>query len=310
MRKWATSTRKPITRHDDRDQQHGALDLVEVAIADVAEQHLADAGQVEHALDDDDAGQQGGQLDTDDRDHGDRGVAQAVGEQRLDPRQTLGSGRAHVVLVEDVEGRRPNEAQQDRPLGRGERQRRQDERPGRSTEVVPSLSGEALRGQSPVAGEQGDQDHRHEELRHRDAQLTDRRETHPVGLGAAHRRIHAEWYGEGEGEDRRGDDQRRGDRQLLTELAGDRRAGQGRGAEVARQYAAHPLEVLREQRAVEAQVGADLGEALRGHLGAGDDDSEVPGTRRSREKTMTVANSRAIANRPSRRTRNQATRCS
>ena len=69
--------------HDDGDQQDRALHLVEVAVADVVDEHLADTGQVEHLLDDDDAGDQAGDLHAEHRDDRDRRVAQPVDEQRL-----------------------------------------------------------------------------------------------------------------------------------------------------------------------------------------------------------------------------------
>ena len=70
--------------HDGGDQEHRALDLVEVAVADVVEEHPADAGQVEQLLDDHDAGDQAGELDAEHRDDRDRRVAQPVDEQGLE----------------------------------------------------------------------------------------------------------------------------------------------------------------------------------------------------------------------------------
>ena len=133
--------------HDDGDQQHRALDLLQVARADVAHQHLADAGQVEHPLDDDDAGDEAGDLHAEDRDDRDRGVAQAVAVQRLRARQALGPRRADVVLVQHVERRRAHEAQQHGALRQGQRDRRQHQRLGRRGRVVP-----ARRAGSPAPG--------------------------------------------------------------------------------------------------------------------------------------------------------------
>ena len=52
----------------------------------------------------------------------------------------------------------------------------------------------------------------------------------------------------------RGQDQRAGDRELLAELAGHRRVGERRAAEVAVHDAADPLDVLRDQRPVRARA--------------------------------------------------------
>ena len=62
---------------------------------------------------------------------------------------------------------------------------------------------------------------------------------------------------------------------FCTELAGDRLAAQRRRAEVAAQDAADPVEVLHDERPVEAELLADGGDLLRRRLRAADDLGQV-----------------------------------
>ena len=66
-------------------------------------------------------------------------------------------------------------------------------------------------------------------------------------------------------------------RELLAELAGDRLAVQRRRAEVAVQDAADPVEVLHDERPVEAELLADRRDLLRRRLRAADDLGQVAG---------------------------------
>ena len=103
------------------------------------------------------------------------------------------------------------------------------------------------------------------------------------------------------------EDERRRDRQLLTELAGDRRPRDRRLAEVSVQHAAQPLEVLVPQRTVEPEVLADRLEPLRRGLDAADGGREVAGQQAQQGEQMTLATNRAPTIIPRRRTQNQIT---
>ena len=137
---------EPDDEHDDGDQQHRPLHLLQVAHADVADEHLSDTRQVEHPLDHDDAGDEAGDLHAEDGDDRDRGVAQTVAVQRLCPRQALGPRRADVVLVQHVERRRADEPQQHGALRQRQRDRRQDERPAASAGSSQPWRGKPLGG--------------------------------------------------------------------------------------------------------------------------------------------------------------------
>ena len=228
--------------------------------------------------------------------------------QRLGAPESLGPGRADVVLVEHVERRGAHEAQQDRPLRRGQREHREDERLDRLAGVVPSGPGEALRRQPPHAGEQGDEGDADEELGDGDAELADGRESDTVGAAVAHGGVDAEGDRRRHRHDAGGDDQRGGDRQLLAELAGDRRLGQRRAPEVAGEHAAHPLEVLGDERPVETELLADRRQAAPASpRRRRSTPARSPGSSRSRTKMTTLATSRATISSPNRRTQNHST---
>jgi hypothetical protein len=264
--------------HDDRDQQHGALDLLEVAHADVAHEHLADAGEVEHPLDDDDPGDQAGDLHAEDRDDRQRGVAQPVPPQRLRSGQPLRSRRADVLLVQDVERGRAHEPQQHGRLRQRQRDRRQDQGLGRRPRLGPALAREALRRQPPPARSDDGRQHQPDpERRDRDAELTDGRHGDPVGAPVAGGGEDPEWDGDDDRHDGRRQHERCRDRQLLAELARDRRLVQRRLPEVALDDATDPLDVLVPQGAVQPQLLAEGGDALRGCLRAGDHSRQVAG---------------------------------
>ena len=69
--------------HRGDQQHHHALDHDQVALADRLEHQPPEAGQEEHVLDDDGAGEQERELQPDDGQHRDQRVAQRVPPQRL-----------------------------------------------------------------------------------------------------------------------------------------------------------------------------------------------------------------------------------
>ena len=144
------------------------------------DEHLPDARQLEDPLDHHDTGDEAGDLHAEDRDDRHRRVAQPVTTQRLCPGQALRPGRADVVLVQHVERRRADEAQEHGALREGQGDRRQDERRGSLGRIVPSLAREALcRQEVPLDGEDDDQHQPDPERRHGDAELAGHREPTP-----------------------------------------------------------------------------------------------------------------------------------
>ncbi len=146
------------------------------------------------------------------------------------------------------------------------------------------LRGKPCEGRPHAPGEYGDQGDADEELGDGDAELAERREPDAVGLAVTHGGVHAERDRRRQRDGARGEDQRCGDRQLLAELAGDGRVGQRRAAEVAGEHAAHPLEVLVDERAVEAELLADRVQPLRRRLDAADDAGEVTGQKAQQQE--------------------------
>jgi len=119
-----------------------------------------------------------------------------VGEQRLRTAEALGSRGTDVVLVEHVERGRPHVAQEDRTLGRDQRECRQHEGAHGAPRLLPSLARKALGGKVEATGQDGDERDADEELRHGDAELSDRRQTDAVRPAMAHGGVDAERHGE------------------------------------------------------------------------------------------------------------------
>ena len=69
--------------HRDDEEHHHALHHDEIALADRLEDQPPEAGQEEHVLDDDRAGEQEGELQADDGEDRDQRVAERVPAQRL-----------------------------------------------------------------------------------------------------------------------------------------------------------------------------------------------------------------------------------
>ena len=84
-------------------QQDQALDDRIVAGEDRIDRQPPEAGNVEHALGDDDAGNQQREAGADDGEDRDRGVAQRMAEQHDRFGQPLGAGGADIILAEHVQ---------------------------------------------------------------------------------------------------------------------------------------------------------------------------------------------------------------
>ena len=116
------------------------------------------------------------ELDAEDRDDWDRGVAEAVAAERLPARQALGARGADEVFALDVDDRRADVARQHRGLDQAERDGRQDQRAHRCERVVGPVD-EAAGGQDvELDREDGCQQQACPERGYRDAQQADRRD--------------------------------------------------------------------------------------------------------------------------------------
>src|SRR5689334_4217472 len=115
--------------HDvhDRDDEDGALQDGVVLVENRAVDLLPDAGEGEHGLGQDRTREQQAQLQADRGDHRQHRVAQHVPPPDHRRGQALGLGRAHVVLVDDVEHGGPGDPDDDRQRDRAEGDRGQDE---------------------------------------------------------------------------------------------------------------------------------------------------------------------------------------
>ena len=162
---------KEVDGNDGGDQQHDdAFDDDQVALGDRLEDRPAETGQVEDVLDDDGTGEQEGELQTGNGEHGDHGVA-----QRMPPStrggQALRTRRADVVLVEHLDQRRAGNAGQDRRLRQSECYGRQEQRFQCRPDTGTPARKASGRHQPQPDGKEVDQHQREPEVRHGDAEL-------------------------------------------------------------------------------------------------------------------------------------------
>src|SRR5262249_29873535 len=110
---------------DDRggDEDGDALDHRQIARGDRAEREAAEAGEREHRLEDDAAGEQLAELQPRDRDDRDQRVAKRVLGNDDAFVHTFGPRRPHVVLTQDVEHRRARGTHEHGGLEHAERER-------------------------------------------------------------------------------------------------------------------------------------------------------------------------------------------
>ena len=92
---------------DGEDQKHDhRFDDDQVALGNALENQPSEAGQEEDVLDDDGARQQKGELQAENGQDGDEGVAYRVPPQRLRAGQPLGAGGADIILAERIRAAR------------------------------------------------------------------------------------------------------------------------------------------------------------------------------------------------------------
>src|ERR687895_173918 len=103
---------------DDRDEKDSALENRVVAVLDRLREPRAHAGDREDGLGEDRAGEEEPGLEPDDRDDREHRVAEDVAAVDAPRRHSLCAGRAHVVLVLDVQNRRSRDARHERERNR------------------------------------------------------------------------------------------------------------------------------------------------------------------------------------------------
>jgi hypothetical protein len=113
------------TGHDE--DHDDVLHHLEVALGDRVQEQAAQAGHDEHPLDDDRADEQRRQLQGENGNHGDGGVAEPVPAHGRHGREPLGPGRPKVVLLLHVEDRAADIPGEDSALYQPEGQRGQDQ---------------------------------------------------------------------------------------------------------------------------------------------------------------------------------------
>ena len=112
---------------DARGQKDHRLDHRIIARQHGIDGEAADAGQVEHALGDDDAGNQKREAGADHGDDGHGGVAQRVAQQHGALADALGARGAHIILAQHVQHRGARHARDQGDIDKGQRAGRQDD---------------------------------------------------------------------------------------------------------------------------------------------------------------------------------------
>ncbi len=257
--------------HAAGEQHHEILHHDEIALRDRLEDQPPEAGQGEHVLDDDRAGEQEGELQADDGDHGDERVRHRMPPQRGAASEPLGARRADEILAQRLQHRGAGDAREDRRLRQGEREGGQDQRAeARPGAAIPA--GEAARRKPrEMHGEQQDQQDAEPEIRHRDADLRHAHRGDIARLAAARGGEHAGRNRDRGREHDRQQSERQAHQHALSEQLAHRHAVGVARAEIAAQQAEHPGEIAVPDRQIEAELVAQRGQRVGLRARAEDD---------------------------------------
>ena len=119
---------RQVGEGEDADHDHHqGLGHVVVVVGDRLDEQLADTVEVEHLLGDDEAAHQERELDADDGDDRQQRVAQRVPAHDQLVKQSLGAGRAHIVLAQHLEHGRAGHARGHRGIAIAGGERRPDQ---------------------------------------------------------------------------------------------------------------------------------------------------------------------------------------
>ena len=147
------------------NQQHETLDEREVAAGGRVDEELADAVDVEDLLGDDEAADQEGELEADDGDDRQHGIAHGVAARDDAAEDALRARRADVVLTHDFEQGRAHHARRDGRVAVADRQRRPEERGEIGPRVLEDRDIADLRQPSEYGDQAQHDDHAEPEAR-------------------------------------------------------------------------------------------------------------------------------------------------
>ena len=187
------------------DEQHEALDQIEVAARGGVDEQLADAVDVEHLLGDDQPADQERELEADDGDDGQQRVAQGMAAHDEPGPHALGAGGADIVLAHHLEQRGTHHARRHGGIAVADRGGRPDRDRQVGDRVLPERHIADL-GQ-PIEQRQQRQNDQHAEPERGYGQARDRDHPHRVvdpGV-AVERRDGAERDGDQHGDHARHD---------------------------------------------------------------------------------------------------------
>ena len=237
----------------------------------------SETGNIIDALGDHHAADQQRDAEPDDRDDGNRGVPERVPDQDDALGQSLGARGADVVLGEHLDDAGAGHAGDQRDIDHGERQARQHEVDGPIGDIFADAPVALHRQPIELDRENVDQQIADDEHRDREAEHG---KTHQAAveqaagaLGGEHAERHRDQHREHDGDD--GKRERRLD--ALGDQLGYRLLEEEALAEIALQAAPGPDEELLENRPVEPELAADLGDLLGGGGIPGDDGGRIAG---------------------------------
>src|SRR5579883_1769484 len=274
-----------IDEHEgDRDKEHRALQDDEVAGVDRFDDEPAETGQREDGLDDDGAADEPADIEADDRHQRKRGWLQGVDEENAPLGQALGARHGDEVLLQGRDHVAAQDAHQRRPFE--QRQCRAGKR------HAAEIAEDVLRERHITGGRQDAHAQRKEEDQQDGEEEGRNREDAEgePGDGLVERRARAHGT---ENAERHADEEpaQFGDHHELDrhgKPVGDRMehrlAGAVRGAEIAGQDAAEPMEILPPERQIEAEFLVQRRDILRRRLVAEHRDREIARQQRGDEE--------------------------
>ena len=251
------STVKLATHHDHGDQHHEVLHDRIVAPADRLDQEAGDAGDVEHGLGDDQAADQERRLDADHGDDRQNGVLQRVMIIDRSLGGALGAGGADIILPQDLQHRGAGDAHGQRRAAEADRHRRHGvdrERLG------PGLR---VRIEDRHRAEQRHRRHQDQQAEPERGQRQSAQADHAQGVveprALLHRADDAERNADRGREQQRQPRKPRRDRNARQDFLQRRLLGHVGIAEIAVQQAADPVQILHDDRLVEAELLLQIG---------------------------------------------------
>ncbi len=242
-------------------EDHRAHDAGVVAGHGAFDEGGADAGQGEHGLDDDGAGDDADDGRAEIADHRQDGSGGGVAEEDAAFADALGASGADEVGAHHLDHRGAHQARDDGDLRQGQRDDRQEQVVEVHPSEIEAAGGEPFQvdaeqhGEQRTGHERGDGDADHGDAHHR---VVGKR---VLPDGGEHAEQDAEEHGDG---DREQTDGQRDGQALAQQLADVLVVENHGGAEVALHHFAQIVEILFLDRLVEAEAGLEVGFDRRG----------------------------------------------